>query len=65
MIAWPVNFNLSLRSFEPSVRGVRHLVDLALASPYPSPAQIVFVSSVGILRSALCPLLDHDRKLIL
>ena len=49
-LAWPVNFNLSLRSFEPSVRGVRHLIDLALGSPYPVPPQIVFVSSVGVFR---------------
>ncbi|KIP01948.1 hypothetical protein PHLGIDRAFT_319891 [Phlebiopsis gigantea 11061_1 CR5-6] len=48
--AWPVNFNLSLRSFEPSVRGVRHLIDLALGSPHPVPPQIVFVSSIGVFR---------------
>ncbi|EKM51191.1 uncharacterized protein PHACADRAFT_263199 [Phanerochaete carnosa HHB-10118-sp] len=48
--AWPVNFNLSLRSFEPSVRGVRNLIDLALSSPYPVPPQIVFVSSIGVFR---------------
>ena len=54
--AWPVNFNLSLRSFEPSVRGVRHLIDLALASPYPVPPQIVFVSSVGVFRGAQSPI---------
>lgn len=48
--AWPVNFNLSLRSFEPSIRGVRNLVDMALSSPYPVPPQIVFVSSIGVFR---------------
>lgn len=50
-IAWPVNFNLTLRSFEPSVRGVRHLIELSLASAHPTPAHIIFVSSIGIFRS--------------
>ncbi|KAJ3532134.1 hypothetical protein NM688_g7468 [Phlebia brevispora] len=48
--AWPVNFNMSLSSFEPSVKSVRALIDLALASPLPTPPRILFVSSVGTLR---------------
>lgn len=27
---WPVNFNLTLESFEPHIRGVRHLIDFCL-----------------------------------
>ncbi|PYI35269.1 acetyl-CoA synthetase-like protein [Aspergillus indologenus CBS 114.80] len=45
--AWPVNFNLALSSFEPSIRGVRHLIDFSLASPKHIP--ISFVSSVSTL----------------
>ena len=29
---WPVNFNLSITSFEPHIRGVRHLIDFCLSS---------------------------------
>ena len=57
--AWPVNFNMSLRSFEPSVRGVRNLIDLALASPFPAPPHIVFISSIGVFRD-----IDVSRPVI-
>lgn len=43
--AWPVNFNISVSSFESSIRGVRHLVDFAAAADKDVP--IVFVSSIG------------------
>lgn len=46
--AWRVDFNLSLSTFESSVRGVRNLVDLALTSTRPSPPRLLFVSSVGV-----------------
>lgn len=49
--AWRVDFNLALSSFEPLIRGVRSLVDLALASPHPTPARIVFTSSVSVVAS--------------
>lgn len=41
--AWPVNFNLSLADFEPSIIGTKNLVDLAVASS----AEFVFVSSIA------------------
>ncbi|CAL1699337.1 unnamed protein product [Somion occarium] len=47
--AWPVNFNLSLSSFEPQIKGTRHLVDLALSSPFLTPPRLIFISSVGVL----------------
>jgi thioester reductase-like protein len=43
--AWPVNFNLGVKSFEPQVRGVRHLVDFSAAAARSVP--IVFLSSIG------------------
>lgn len=46
--AWPVNFNLSLESFEPQVKGLRHLVDLSLSSPHPSPPRVLFTASIGM-----------------
>ncbi|KAF7795914.1 hypothetical protein EIP86_007081 [Pleurotus ostreatoroseus] len=54
--AWPVNFNMSLSSFEPSVQGVRSLIDLALSSPHASPPKLLFISSIGVLRH-----LDHSK----
>ncbi|RYC62092.1 hypothetical protein CHU98_g4091 [Xylaria longipes] len=42
---WPVNFNLDLSSFEPHIRGVRHLVDFAKKSRHGSA--VFFISSVG------------------
>ncbi|KAJ3478963.1 hypothetical protein NLG97_g8441 [Lecanicillium saksenae] len=43
--AWPVNFNFAIESFEPFIRGVRHLVDLAATAAKSTP--VVFISSVG------------------
>ncbi|THH29826.1 hypothetical protein EUX98_g4377 [Antrodiella citrinella] len=48
--AWPVDFNLTLQSFERSLQGVRGLTDFALSSPFEIPPQILFVSSIGIFR---------------
>lgn len=45
-----MNFNLSLSSFEPNIRSLRTLIDIALASPLPSPPRLIFISSVGVLR---------------
>ncbi|KAJ0161032.1 Carboxylic acid reductase, partial [Colletotrichum tanaceti] len=43
--AWPVNFNISVETFEPHVRGVRHWVDFSLRAAKNVP--VVFVSSIG------------------
>ncbi|KAK5629598.1 hypothetical protein RRF57_005313 [Xylaria bambusicola] len=43
--AWPVNFNISLESFKPQLAGLRNLLGLALETP--SPARIVFISSIS------------------
>lgn len=43
--AWPVNFNISVSSFESSIRGVRHLVDFCAAAE--KDAALVFISSIG------------------
>ncbi|KAI5119730.1 hypothetical protein M0805_008660 [Coniferiporia weirii] len=48
--AYPVNFNVSLTSFEPSVAGLRRLIDMALSSPLCSPPRFLFTSSIGVLR---------------
>ncbi|TDL25104.1 hypothetical protein BD410DRAFT_697901, partial [Rickenella mellea] len=48
--AWKVDFNIPLSSYEPLIRSVRNLVDLALASPFSSPTRIVFTSSVAVVQ---------------
>ncbi|KAF8576738.1 acetyl-CoA synthetase-like protein [Ramaria rubella] len=49
--AWRVNFNLSLSSFTPMIRGVRNLVNLTLHSPKPAPPRFIFTSTVGVYRN--------------
>ncbi|KAG5928420.1 putative NRPS-like protein biosynthetic cluster [Claviceps sorghi] len=46
--AWPVNFNIGVSTFEPHVRGVRHLVDFSAKAKKQVP--IVFVSSIGTIQ---------------
>ncbi|KAH9937867.1 acetyl-CoA synthetase-like protein [Epithele typhae] len=45
--AWRVDFNVTLTSFEPLIAGVRNLINLALASPVPGGAAMLFVSSLS------------------
>jgi len=49
--AWPVDFNLSLMSFEPNVRGLRNLIDFSLSSPHAQPPKLIFTSSVGVFQN--------------
>ncbi len=46
--AWPVNFQLSLASFEPHVRGLQSLIQLCLDVRSPRPARMLFCSSMGV-----------------
>ncbi|CAK5283812.1 unnamed protein product [Mycena citricolor] len=43
--AWTLDFNKSLASFEPHIKGTRNLIDLALASD--AGVRLLFTSSVG------------------
>ncbi|KAJ3994751.1 putative aminoadipate reductase [Lentinula boryana] len=49
--AWRLDFNLSLSSFEPHVRGMRNLIDLARSSQNALSLRFVFTSSVGSAQS--------------
>lgn len=51
-VAWPVNFNYAVKTFEPSIAGAKHLVDLALKSSLPIPPRYIFISSISVSRSA-------------
>ncbi|KAF8993889.1 hypothetical protein BDQ17DRAFT_1431390 [Cyathus striatus] len=53
--AWPVNFNLSLQSFETSIAGLRRLIDFCLTSPRGIPPKLIFTSTIGVFRKSLVP----------
>ena len=54
-IAWQVNFNLKVTSFEEDLQGLRNLLDLAVSSQYTVPPKFMFVSSIGVLASEYTP----------
>lgn len=45
--SWRLDFNLQLVSFEPNVKGVRHLIDLARDSACGSNVKFLFTSSIA------------------
>lgn len=47
-IAWPVNFNLPLKSFEPYISGLHNLLSLSTSVKRPHPAQFFFASSISV-----------------
>ncbi|KIK64020.1 hypothetical protein GYMLUDRAFT_40242 [Collybiopsis luxurians FD-317 M1] len=49
--AWRLDFNLGLSSFEPQIRGVRNLVDLARSSQHVSSLRFLFTSSIAAASS--------------
>ncbi|KAI0750820.1 hypothetical protein C8Q80DRAFT_1268136 [Daedaleopsis nitida] len=53
--AWTVNFNLTLPSFEPDLKAVRNLVELALSSPFSEPPRIQLVGSLTIFDRCTIP----------
>jgi thioester reductase-like protein len=46
-IAWPVNFNIHLQSFEPHIAGLYNLLGFSLCVDRPQPAQFFFCSSIS------------------
>ncbi|KAM4061584.1 male sterility protein [Hirsutella rhossiliensis] len=59
--AWPVNFNISVASFEPHIRGVRRLVDFASAAA--KRVSIIFISSVSTAAAWTSPDPVPERSL--
>jgi thioester reductase-like protein len=45
--AWRLDFNLSLVSFEPHIKGTRNLIDMARRSQFGSNTRFLFMSSIG------------------
>ncbi|KAJ7132141.1 L-aminoadipate-semialdehyde dehydrogenase [Mycena epipterygia] len=50
--AWPVNFVLSLESYDEHIGGAVNLINLCLASPYVEPAAFFFSSSISCRQGA-------------
>ncbi|KAI3400709.1 hypothetical protein diail_1918 [Diaporthe ilicicola] len=44
--AWPVNFNIPIESFEPSLAGVRHMAELAATAA--RRVAVTFISSIAV-----------------
>lgn len=51
-----------MASFESNLKATRNLVDLAVTSPHEEAPRVVFVGSIGVIRSAL--LLTFHRTLL-
>ncbi|KAI0407921.1 hypothetical protein F4802DRAFT_605343 [Xylaria palmicola] len=47
--AWPVNFNISIETLEPHLRGVRRLADFAAEADH--RIAVVFISSIGAVHN--------------
>lgn len=45
--AWPVNFQLALTAFEPSIQGLQNLLQLSLDVAFATPARFLFCSSIA------------------
>ena len=46
-IAWPVNFQIPLRSFEEHIKGLHDLIQFSLDVEMPDPAVLMFCSSIS------------------
>jgi thioester reductase-like protein len=58
-LAWPVNFNIGIASFEPHLKGLQNLLSLSM-SIQPKPARFFFASSVSTAMRTPGPALIHD-----
>ena len=54
--AWPVNFQLGLPSFIPSLQGLQKLIQLSLSTSLPTPARFIFGSSIFAALGTPAPL---------
>ncbi|KAI1154384.1 hypothetical protein F4825DRAFT_472375 [Nemania diffusa] len=62
-VAWPVNFNIHLRSFEPQLESLRDLLDLSLSVRRPEPARFLFCSSISTAYNTPTPAVIPDAAI--
>ena len=58
--AWPVNFSLSLQSFEPHIGGAVNMLNIAQTSPKAVKPAFFFSSSVGTRQGRIDPIATED-----
>ncbi|CCM00168.1 uncharacterized protein FIBRA_02196 [Fibroporia radiculosa] len=49
-LAWPIDLTSSLAAFEPSIHGLRRLIDLSSCASIHAPVKLIFASSTGLYR---------------
>ena len=59
-LAWPVNFSIHLKSFEPHLAGLRTLLTLSLDVYRSEPARLFFASSISTAENTPPPALIAD-----
>ncbi|KAI1081037.1 hypothetical protein F5B20DRAFT_88812 [Whalleya microplaca] len=62
-IAWPVNFNIHLLSFEPQLEGLRNLLELSVSVHRPEPARLLFCSSISTATNTPGPVMIRDAAI--
>ena len=61
-LAWPVNFSIHLKSFEPHLAGLRTLLTLSLDVYRSEPARLFFASSISTAENTPPPALIADAR---
>lgn len=62
-LAWPVNFNIGLPSFEPHLEGLRNLIALSVSVERPALARLFFASSISTAERTPRPALIPDAPI--
>ncbi|KAI5860470.1 hypothetical protein GGS23DRAFT_613703 [Durotheca rogersii] len=62
-IAWPVNFNIHLHSFEPQLAGLYNLLNLSVSVQRPEPARLFFCSSISTATNTTGPAIIPDAAI--
>ncbi|KAL7626079.1 hypothetical protein AAE478_002849 [Parahypoxylon ruwenzoriense] len=62
-IAWPVNFNIHLHSFEPQLEGLHNLLKLSLSVNRSEPARLFFCSSISTATNTPGPAIIPDAAI--
>lgn len=62
-LAWPVNFNIKLESFEPHLAGLKNLLTLSLSVHRAEPARLFFASSISAAENTPVPALILDAPI--
>lgn len=62
-LAWPVNFNIGLRSFEPHLVALKNLLTLSTSVRRTEPARMFFASSISAAENTPAPAMIPDAPI--